>query len=244
MGRRLLLRLFLLAGVAGCLGGCPVPNLYDPQGDPVMLGGMEFEVVGTDSVLPSRLQYRVRIYGYRVVNGQLYLHYLEGGDVAVAGLRARRNMVRVGEPEYLFEGTMDSLPTRLRIEVAGSQQVPSCVLEVGLPALLVPPGGGEVEREHDLVLPLSFAPDPLPPEQSIAARVELSGGGATVALERREVESALVVPGGVLAEVPPGPAALTLHLEWRQSNPPGGSGCAPQFTSRAVYDSKRRVWLR
>jgi hypothetical protein len=234
----------MLAGVAACLAACPVPNLYDPQGDPVMLGGIELEVMGTDSVLPSRLQYRLRVYGYRLVNGYYYVRYLDAGDVEVAGRRARRNMVRVGEPEYLFEGAMDSLPVRLRVEVAGAGQVPPCELEIGLPALLVPPRGGEVPRGRDLVLPLSFAPDPLPPEQSIGARVELSGGVATVALERRELESALIVPGSLLAEVPPGPAALALHLEWRQMNPPGGSRCAPQVAIQAVYDSQRRVWLR
>lgn len=232
-------------------GGCGNVRLIDPSDPGIDLAGVYFYAEGSERGGSMQLEFQGHAFGYQERGGNLYLRYLEAGEITVAGRRAERRYVRAAEPEYYLSSPVGALTTPAPIVVAGSAAVPSCGYELQLPVVALPAERSAVSRSAGLVLLLGFAPESLPYTHRVSASVKLTGGagtshGTVVALEKRQVRTALVIPGSLLAELPEGTADLYVRMEWERvvgaEDDPGA--CGPALFSRTAYGVRRTIRLR
>mgnify|MGYP001346090542 FL=1 len=239
----------LLPGVSAI--GCGEVRLVDPLETDTALEGAVFEVVAHDAGHVV-LDFRAHAYGFEVFEHDIAIRYLDAGELLVDGRRARRNFVRVGQPEYILRTSIGAAPSRIDVQVHGSSSVPACELDLVVPIGTLP--DEIVIGRSDLVIPLPTLPKNFEGGERVSAQVRLADRAGNVRERwitptRTESGTMLVLGSelvaGLATGLEGGPAELSLTIEWsRSSRGPGGeSRCAPSLVTRSVYEVVRRVQL-
>ncbi len=237
-------------GMAVALGACGEVRLVDPTVTGVDAVGAFFDLRVRERGEDARLEFEGYVYGYEPMDGALLVRYLDAGGLVVAGRPAERRFVRPGEPRYRVDALLDGAPPGVAVRVGGSDAVRPCALEVTVPVAAAPAAGALVPRGADLPIPLPTVPDTLRVTDRITATAVLVGGDgaphvAVVPATRSPVGRVLVIPAEFLGLPPPGPAELTLRIEWGRSTGADRSGaaCAPAVDTRTSFEATRRVEL-